>query len=163
MHTTTVSSLQFERQIGKGFFGTVFRAQHPLHGLVAVKVLSRGPTELDPQWEARRDGLLAEGQHLKSAEHNRVVRVLDVVHDASADRIYLVLELCSAGSLEGLYNAGPETVGRVRGLITDATLGLQCVHSRGMLHRDIKPGVIVQWVGRSLGAEVPERKAEMRR
>ncbi|HSU13378.1 serine/threonine-protein kinase [Longimicrobium sp.] len=143
MPTVTVSSLHLEHQLGKGFFGAVFRAQHPLHGTVAVKVMSRAPTEDDTQWAARRDGLLAEGQHLKSAEDNRVVRVLDVVHDALADRVYLILELCPGGSLQSLYEVGPQPLGVVRDLITDAALGLQCIHARDMLHRDIKPANIL--------------------
>jgi serine/threonine-protein kinase len=110
---------------------------------VAVKILAREPSETDHAWVKRRDGLLTEGVRLKAAEHDRVVRVYDVVHDASADRVLLILELCPNGSLQDHFEAGPSALEFVRDHITDAALGLEAVHARNLLHRDIKPANIL--------------------
>lgn len=143
MHTPVTSGLQLGPRLGKGHFAAVHAGQHPVHGPVAVKVMEREPSETVAEWTQRRDGLLAEGRHLKSAEHDRVVRVFDVTYDATADRVFLVLELCPNGSLQDAFEAGPSQLERVRDHITDAALGLDAVHARNLLHRDIKPANIL--------------------
>lgn len=130
-------------QIGAGSFGRVFLADHPLHGRVAVKRLDRGPAESDVAWTARKATLLNEGHLLKAAEHPNIVRVLEVGESPDSNAILLVMELCEMGSAESLYKRGPSPIRRVRRILTGAALGLQAVHSRGMLHRDIKPGNIL--------------------
>lgn len=143
MPRTVVSALKIGSKLGSGQFGTVFDGQHPIHGDVAIKVLERLPSESDAEWGQRKDGLLAEGQRLKDAEHDRVVRVFSISHDATEDKIYLVLHLCTGGSLERRYSQGPLPLLAVRNWCTDVALGLECVHLRGLLHRDIKPGNIL--------------------
>lgn len=143
MNTPVTSGLQLGPTLGKGHFGVVKSGRHPVHGPVAVKVMEREPVETVAQWTRRRDGLLTEGRHLKSAEHDRVVRVFDVTYDATADRVYLVLELCPNGSLQDAFEAGPSQLEVVRDHLTDAALGLDAVHARNLLHRDIKPANIL--------------------
>jgi len=143
MPRTVISALRIGQLLGKGQFGAVYEGVHPVHGTVAVKVLKRLQDESESEWALRRSQLLAEGQRLKDAEHDRVVRVFDVSHDSCGDRIYLVQELCSQGSLETRYAAGPLGLRTVRDWVTDVTLGLDCIHSRGLLHRDIKPANIL--------------------
>lgn len=150
MPRTVISALRIESELGSGQFGRVFKGQHPIHGDVAIKVLERLSTESDTEWDARKDGLLAEGQRLKDAEHDRVVRVYSISHDAIDDKIYLVLHLCTGGSLERLYNNGPLSLLAIRNWCTDVALGLECVHSRGLLHRDIKPAnILIDDAGRA--------------
>lgn len=143
MPRAVVSALKIGEPIGSGHFGTMHVGEHPIHGKVAIKVLERLPGESDQEWGRRKEGLLYEGQRLKDAEHDRMVRVFDISHDAKADKIYLVLEYCQHGSLEVLYSKGPIELSKLRDLITDVTLGLVCIHSRNLLHRDIKPANIL--------------------
>lgn len=130
-------------RLGAGQFGTVYLAEDQLHGKVAVKLIARRPTELDPQWEERGEGLLSEGSRLKAAEHQNVVRVFDVRQTDDGNAVLLVMEYCAGGSCEQPYRAGPLPVHRVQSVMLDTALGLKAVHARGMLHRDIKPANIL--------------------
>ena len=133
-----ISAIKFGAHLGSGNFGSVFECEHQIHGKIAVKVMEKKLNESPADWQQRKNDLLAEGINLKTAEHDRVVKVLDLTHDLSADKIYLSLELC-AGSLGQLYAAGPIQISNVRAYLSDTASGLSCVHSRGIIHRDIKP------------------------
>lgn len=134
-----LSQIALRDRIGAGHFGVVYTADHKIHGQVAVKVYSRLPDEPNEQWTARRSALIREGQHLNTAAHERIVRVIDVAHNASEDRVYLIMELCANGSMEDAYQSGPLQLTAVRDAIRDAALGLRCIHALNLLHRDLKP------------------------
>jgi serine/threonine-protein kinase len=133
-----LSEIKFGPHLGSGYFGSVFECEHKIHGKIAVKVMEKKPGEPPEDWQQRKDDLLAEGINLKTAEHDRVVKVLDLTHDLAADKIYLSLEFCG-GSLDQLYNAGPIPIGTLRTYLADTASGLSCVHSCEIIHRDIKP------------------------
>lgn len=134
----TISVLRIGPEIGNGNFATVHECEHPVQGKIAVKLMKKKASESDADWQQRKIDLLAEAQHLKTAEHDRVVRVYDVAHDAREDKIYLSLELCK-GSLDELYVQGPVNIEALRTYLNDTTAGLCCVHSKNILHRDLKP------------------------
>lgn len=133
-----VSAIKFGPHLGSGHFGSVFECEHHIHGKIAVKVMEKAEQESDESWQQRKNDLLAEGINLKTAEHDRVVKVLDLTHDLTEDKIYLSLELCS-GSLGQVYVSGPIPISTLRGYLADTASGLSCVHSREIIHRDIKP------------------------
>lgn len=137
------SRLTIGSKIGAGHFGDVHEGMDPIHGRVAVKILTQKPTESAADWVDRREGLLREGERLKRGSHKHVVTVHHILEASSQDAIHLVMEFCSGGSLQGPYAAGPMTSSRVQAIATEVCLGLGVLHSRGMLHRDIKPGNIL--------------------
>ncbi|MBX8812740.1 serine/threonine protein kinase [Ochrobactrum sp. MR34] len=141
--TELISNLEIGCFIGNGFFGEVFEGADQIHGKVAVKILKQKSTETEDQWEARRDNMIKEGEHLKKASHRNVVAVHSLLHRSSGNEIHLVMEHCSGGSLQTMYDNGPISPLRVHSLATDIVTGLKSLHSRGMLHRDIKPGNIL--------------------
>jgi len=138
----TFSLLNLGAQLGSGHFGVVHDGEHLVQGKIAVKMMERLNDESDTEWRLRKMDLLSEAQNLKVAEHERVVRVFDVSHDADADKIYLTLERCT-GTLGDLYKEGPIAIGRLRGYLSDAASGLCGVHSKGIIHRDLKPSNIL--------------------
>lgn len=141
---TVVPPLTLGRKLGAGAFGEVFEGQESVHGRVAVKVMTRAMGESAAEWDRRKAGLLAEGQHLSAAEHKNVVRVHSISEDAAGDNIHLCMAFCAGGSLQDAYENGPLPLDTVRQIATDVTLGLHALHSREMLHRDIKPGNLLR-------------------
>lgn len=131
--------------VGAGAFGEVYRAEDPVHGLVAIKVLVKDKPEPESSaaWAARKAALLREARNLKKAEHRNVVPVHQLLEHASGDAVLYVMEHCGGGSLQSVFDAGPMPTDDVLKVATALCQGLQCLHGRGMLHRDIKPANIL--------------------
>ncbi|SEI03428.1 serine/threonine-protein kinase [Tardiphaga sp. OK245] len=134
------SGLVLGNEIASGFFGKVFEATDPAHGLVAVKKLHQYDGESDKAWAIRKETLLDEAQRLVLAEHANIVRVHQIVRHASDDTLYLVMEFCHGGSLQQAFETGPLSLHTARKVSSETLLGLGALHARDMLHRDIKPG-----------------------
>lgn len=148
--TRLLSNLQLGAFIGRGHFGQVYQGVDDIHGDVAIKVFSQEPGELDTDWAIRKAELLAEGQKLKQAKHANVVDVHHLVASEAGDAVLLVMELCRGGSLQAKFNAGPMSLADLKRAATDLALGLQALHARGMLHRDLKPGnLLIDSTGRA--------------
>ena len=137
------SGLKILNMIGSGFFGQVHLGQDDVHGVVAVKVLARKPTQSDAEWDDHKAGFLAEGQNLSKATHRNVVQVHHIVEADDGNSIVICMAHCSGGSLQALFDKGPMTLAGVRKVGTDVLMGLGALHARGMLHRDIKPANIL--------------------
>lgn len=138
-----VPELQIGAKLGNGHFGEVFLGTDGVHGNVAVKVLSRKPEHSDAEWQEYKVGFLAEAQHLSKATHQNVVRVHHIEELPDGNSIRFCMEYCSGGSLQSKFEAGPMTLAAVRKAATEMLMGLSALHSRGMLHRDIKPGNVL--------------------
>jgi serine/threonine-protein kinase len=134
------SNLQVGVPVASGHFGDVHMGTDDIHGEVAVKIFRQMPNESDIDWRLRKSTLLAEGQRLQEASHSHVVQVHQLLESSTDDAILLAMEFCSGGSLQCSFDLGPMTLNEVRKRATEITLGLQALHARGMLHRDIKPG-----------------------
>ena len=126
--------------LGQGGFATVYRArQVQLNREVAVKIDDRVlRTERD-----RRRFLREAHAAARLSGHPHVVSV----HDADftpQGTPYLVMELCTGGSLADLVTReGPLNADRVRRLGVQLADALAAAHAEGVLHRDIKPGNIL--------------------
>lgn len=120
------------KQIGAGDFARVFSAEDTKLGRkVAVKQLHR--QFLDDQEKLAR--YWQESQLLVELEHPNIMTIYDVVKSRGS----LVLELMQ-GSLKQVYDNRPMPVQDVRETILQAARGLDCLHDRGIVHGDIKPG-----------------------
>jgi len=143
MNNNFLTSLHLEKRIGSGHFGDVWEGQDPIHGRVAVKIFRKMDDELPENWLQRKSDLLTEGQRLKDAEHEHVVRVFHIAEAHEQDSVYLIMEYCGGGCLMDHYRQGPMQISTLRDVLMDAAFGLQAVHMRGMIHRDIKPSNIL--------------------
>jgi serine/threonine-protein kinase len=134
------SNLQIGPWLASGHYGAVHLGTDDVHGEVAVKIFRQKPTETALEWAARKSDLLGEGQKLRQASHQNVVKVHQLLESSTDDEILLAMEFCSGGSLQKDFNAGPMSLSAVLKHSTEVSLGLQALHNRGMLHRDIKSG-----------------------
>jgi tRNA A-37 threonylcarbamoyl transferase component Bud32 len=128
--------------IGKGAYGSVYRAFDTDEGhFVAVKELEvrRAPDETFASDYVRE--LVSEFELLIAARHDNIVSV-EALDISKPERPRIVMEWMPGGSIQGalkLTKTGfKETV--VAFYLKQALAGLAFLHSRNIVHRDIKPG-----------------------
>ncbi|WP_417043123.1 Stk1 family PASTA domain-containing Ser/Thr kinase [Dysosmobacter sp.] len=122
-------------RIGTGGMAVVYKAKcHRLNRLVAVKILK---SDLAQDEDFRRR-FNAESQAVAQLSHPNIVSVYDV--SRGGDTEYIVMELIDGITLKQYM----EKRGRLNWreslhFITQIMRGLSHAHSRGIVHRDIKP------------------------
>ncbi|MEI8309842.1 MAG: serine/threonine-protein kinase [Verrucomicrobiota bacterium] len=79
----------------------------------------------------------------RQLDHPNIVRFIE--SGAHKGAFYFVMELCDGGSLMDLFhrNKGPLTPEQLMPHALKALEGLAFAHSKGFVHRDIKPGNII--------------------
>ncbi len=124
--------------LGKGGFGTVFRAfDETLHRVVAIKVLAAEIAATSPA----RKRFLREARSSARIRHENVVQVYAVEEQPLP---YLVMEFIPGETLQQrLDRTGPFEVVDVLKIGRQIAEGLAAAHSEGLIHRDIKPGNIL--------------------
>lgn len=126
--------------IGQGSFGSVYLGMNPLSGsLMAVKQveLPTGKSHNEERKKSMLEALEREIELLKVLQHENIVQYLDSSTDGQHLNIFL--EYVPGGSVAALlsnYGAFEEAlVGKfVRQILT----GLEYLHGREIIHRDIK-------------------------
>ncbi len=121
-------------RLGKGRMAGVYRAEHKLGQVVAIKVL--------PPSKAREPTLLArfqrEARLAIKLRHPNVVRGFHM--GVSGDLHYLIMEFLEGITLEELlHRRGKLPVREAVRLIYQALKGLAYLHELGVVHRDLKP------------------------
>ena len=130
--------------LGSGAISTVYRAvQEPLGRIVALKALK---TEISPT-SSFGEQLDREAKILRDLAHANVVLLLDVARTA-AGRPFLVLENVEGPSLEQLLTKKRTVpVEAALAVASGICAGLEHIHERGVVHRDIKPGNVLLSTG----------------
>jgi hypothetical protein len=131
----TVPGYEIEGELGRGGTGVVYRAtQTGLNRPVALKVLVAGPFA-GPALRAR---FLLEAESVAALEHPNVVRVF--AFGESGGHPYLTMEFVPGGTLADLIKRnGPLAGRRAAELMMKLAGAVAHAHSRGVVHRDIKP------------------------
>ena len=121
--------------IGTGGMAVVYKARcHRLNRLVAVKILK---DEFSRDEEFRRR-FHAEGQAVAMLSHPNIVQVYDVSTSESAN--FIVMELIDGISLKQyMEKKGVLNWKETLHFSMQIAKGLEHAHSRGIVHRDIKP------------------------
>jgi len=127
------------RRLGSGAFATVWLAyDEQLDSPVAVKVLAENWAG-DPQVQRR---FLEEGRYLRRVDSPHVVGVYDA-GELDDGRSYLVMAYADQGSLADRLAAGGLSVAQSLDVLTQVAAGLQALHDRDVVHRDVKPANVL--------------------
>jgi len=127
-----------EKPLGKGSFGSVWRARSKSigGGTVAVKALDKtkmqamkvSPKQIQSEVDFMRE----------CVDQKEFVQLYDFVE--TPRRYYLILEYCDGGTLERTAKEGC-TLGdnQVARLMRQMLQGLAFLHAKNIMHRDVKP------------------------
>jgi eukaryotic-like serine/threonine-protein kinase len=128
------------RQLGEGGFAPVFSAVEEHGGVelrtVALKLFDTSRVE-------RPEQVLEEARALCRVEHPNVVRFLQLVHEDGV--LAIAMEHVAGRSVESrLDDAGVLPLAETLEIGAAVATALACVHSAGIVHRDVKPGNVIE-------------------
>jgi len=130
---------ELEESLGEGSYGEVFKARFAdgkTEEKVAVKIIP-----IDDELSE----LEKEVEILNKTKDDFIVDFVGAWHDAQDDRIWIVMELCVAGSVNDVIHICHMSLEEdiIRVITASVLLGLSYLHSNRMIHRDIKAGNIL--------------------
>lgn len=126
--------LIFKHQIGKGSFGQVYLA-HWQSQAVAVK-------RIEHLTDATRKEFIREINITSRLHHPRIVQLIGACTEP--DRACILLEYMSQGSLEHYLSSHPvSSLSEQKKLALEIAQGMIYLHSRGVIHRDVKSANIL--------------------
>lgn len=135
----TFGNYELQACIGRGAWGAVYRARHTQLDLpVAVKVLdaARLPDA------AAIENFLREAQAAGRLRHPGIVRATDAGQHEGLH--YLAMDLVDGVDAGQLLKAhGPLRMADACEIVRQAALALDCAHSQGWVHRDVKPSNLI--------------------
>ena len=130
----TLSHYRVLEEIGRGGMGVVYRALDTTLGReVALKVLGSAAGR-EPEQERR---LKQEARAAASLAHPAVSVVYEI--DEAEGATFIAMELVRGRPLAALLAGAPLEPGRALDLAIEVAEGLAEAHSRGVVHRDLKP------------------------
>ncbi len=120
--------IEITKRSRSGACGWLFFGKNKIHGQnVAIKFYDWGG-------EAKYH---IEPKHLASIESNNVIKILDASH-VNDDYAYFLTSYCSNGDLDKEILNGIRGNKRAVSVTRDILLGLSFLHSKNLLHRDLK-------------------------
>ena len=143
LHGRMLGEYRILATLGGGSYGSVYRAIHTRSGmLVAIKLLHRPIDDI----ESKR--VMVEARAAAQIDHPNVAKVYDLAM-SSDRRPYIVMQLLEGKPLSALIAQRLEVATAVA-VARDVLSALAVAHTRGVIHRDLKPDNIFVTKGRAL-------------
>jgi len=135
--TERLGDYELEAELGQGAVGVVYRARSRDGRLVAVKLLHEALGEDD----TFRRRFAHEARAAQEVTHRHLVPVLHV--GEATGRPYVVCEYAAGGTLADRLGRGALALEDVLRLVAEIAAGLDALHAKGIVHRDVKPSNIL--------------------
>ncbi len=133
----TLGEYRIVEHIARGATANVYKAYQPkLNRNVAIKVLS----PLYAKEEDFRERFAREAKAIAQLDHPNIVPVYDF--DRQGDLVYIVVQYVDTGSLADLMGERMPLDLAVK-ILDQVASALSHAHSRGIIHRDVKPANIL--------------------
>ena len=134
-----IPNFTIEKEVGRGGMALVYLAEQDMLGRkVALKVLL--PDMVKD--ETLRNSFLSEGKTIANLEHPNIVRIHDI-GIVNESIFYMAMEYLSGGTLKERLVESKLSYEVSLKFLTEISKGLSYAHSKGYIHRDIKPGNIL--------------------
>jgi predicted Ser/Thr protein kinase/outer membrane protein assembly factor BamD (BamD/ComL family) len=133
------------RELGKGAMGIVYLAKDPLIGrLVALKTIRGAAHADDDETQEFQQRFIREAQAAGILNHPAIVTVHDIGLDEATNTNFIAMEYVEGNNLKEVLAQGRalsfEQIGDIIAQVAEA---LDFAHSKGIVHRDVKPANII--------------------
>ncbi|PWT92460.1 MAG: hypothetical protein C5B54_03480 [Acidobacteria bacterium] len=129
--------------IGRGSMGIVLLARDPsIDRLVAIKLIQTTAMLDEDELTKYKDRFAREAKAAGQLLHPGIVTVFDV-GQSDQGIPYIVMEYVAGITLREMLKAGPLSVDDALSLSFEILDALSYAHSRGVIHRDVKPSNIL--------------------
>lgn len=117
-------------KIGQGASGGVFTGyERNSNRLVAIK-------QMNLEQQPKKDLIINEIIVMKESSHPNIVNFIDSY--LTGGELWVIMEFMEGGSLTDVVTFNIMTEGQIASVCRETLKGLQHLHSKGVIHRDIK-------------------------
>jgi [calcium/calmodulin-dependent protein kinase] kinase len=155
-----INSYVIKQLLGKGSYGKVKLCTDLSSNIdYAIKIFSKPLLSRKKDYIKSSEGrlvastalqaVLRELEIMKRLNHKNVIRTIEIIDDPESEKLYMIMEYCSLGSIMDWRPAtrefySPWLKGNLekhilRKFIQELVEGLMYLHSINIVHRDIKP------------------------
>ncbi len=128
-----------QERIGRGGMAVVYRATQPsVNRDVALKIIRLTDESIEDDFKRR---FAQEAAVVASLEHIHILPIYD--YGIDGDVAFLAMRLLRGGTLKDMLLEGPLPLGEADRLFNQFARALAYAHSKGVIHRDLKPNNIM--------------------